>query len=381
MTRLPRTRVLVALVLVALTLAVVLSALVARAAFTSDMRCFWTGARFVAEGLDPYDSALWTPAVSGTGIDAFGSVREAPCPGRYGYPITTAVITLPLALMPLEVAAIVWHALLLVGVVLGVVLLARAAQLPRGGTLLLAVVVLYCEPFWQNVMSAQYGGIELLGAGLLSIANGGASLAAAVVVATLKPHVLPLAVIERLRRARARDIVAVAAILAVLLGISLMLRPSWPTEWLSELTGSRRSMSGSAATIWGLVTLVAGREVPAVSIAVSAAAALAFLLPLRGVPTDAFDRLAIAVVVWLLFVPYLLTGDQIVLAVAWCAIVRRSLSSPGLFLALVAAVDVASWSLYSIRIQEGIVMNTFVIPITAALLVFALRRHRSVAAT
>src|SRR6266540_945732 len=86
---------------------------------TTDFRCFWTGANFVATGRDPYDLAEWTRAVYSVGIDAFGRMRESNCFGSYPYPLTTAVAMLPLGVLPLTVAAPIWELLVFVAAVAG----------------------------------------------------------------------------------------------------------------------------------------------------------------------------------------------------------------------------------------------------------------------
>jgi hypothetical protein len=77
-------------------------------------------------------------------------------------------------------------------------------------------------------------------------------------------------------------------------------------------------------------------------------------------------------------VPYLSSADPVLLAVAWCAILRRAVGPPrstALLRVLVVAATVLPWALYALKDPVGVdVRNGLVIPATAALLAYALRR-------
>lgn len=170
--------------------------------------------------------------------------------------------------------------------------------------------------------------------------------------------------------------IAAAVILAVG-AASVMARPSWPVEWLAELTGHRTTIAGTSATIYGFTTWLTGQR--ALGLLMTVVVVLAFALLLRGIALrDPVDRVAVALTAGLLAVPYLSSGDPIVLAVAWCAILRRA--GPRQIAALVAlmvAADVLPWLLYLLRdpvAPPGDIRNALELPVTAALLVIALRR-------
>ncbi|MGB2711339.1 MAG: hypothetical protein WBC33_07465, partial [Conexibacter sp.] len=79
----------------------------------TDFFCFWTAARLMVGGEDPYDERVWAEATAGTIVDRSGRERSAPCPGRSGYPLTTSVALAPLGALPLAPAAVLWQALLI----------------------------------------------------------------------------------------------------------------------------------------------------------------------------------------------------------------------------------------------------------------------------
>ena len=200
------------------------------------------------------------------------------------------------------------------------------------------------------------------------------------VLLLLKPQVAPLVVLERARAAAPRALVAAAAAAFALVVASVVVRPEWPAEWVNELIGHRAAIAGTSATLYGLATWLTGQAT--VGLAVVALAVVSFALLLRGAFVgDALDRVAVAVTMGLLAVPYLSSGDPIVLAAAWCAILRRAGPRPlGIVLAVIVAADVVPWLLYVMRepaAPPGDIRNALELPVTAAVLAFALRRRPS----
>lgn len=360
-----------------------LSIALALAPQPTDLMCFWTGAHLVARGQDPYDPSTWSTAVAGLFPNWLGLLRRPPCPGSYAYPLSTAVATYPLGVLPLGVAAIVWMVLLLGGIAAGIVLLARAARFEPRRTLLFAAITLGSQPAWLTALTSQYGGLDLAALGLLALPRTVAQpgrFSLGMLLLSLKPHIAPFVMLERARAATHRALALGAAIIVGLILASLLIRPSWPGEWLSELVGHRSAIAASSATLYGFITWVSGRS--ELGIAVVMLALGAFVLGLRGARiSDPGDRVAVALTAGLLAVPYLSSGDPIVLAVAWCAILRRAgPRSIALGLALIGVADMVPWVLYAMRepvAPPGDVRNALELPFTAALLAIALHRPTS----
>src|SRR5258708_7011623 len=159
-----------------------------------DFICFWNGARSVEQGLDPYDEAIWSPAIGALYEAPPGMVKTPPCPGRYAYPLWTAMAMIPFGLLPLVAASVAWMVLLFASLGAGIVWLARAARFARQDALLFATLVLSSQPAWLTVRSAQFGGLELAALGLLAQASTGARPARSTIaffLLLLKPHVTP----------------------------------------------------------------------------------------------------------------------------------------------------------------------------------------------
>ena len=95
-----------------------------------DLWCFYHGGAAVLRGADPYDGPTWTALTDDPSRFAGPRVVKAPCPGAFGYPYWSALLFAPLALLPYDVAAGLWGALLIAGVLLGTGLAIRAAAAP-----------------------------------------------------------------------------------------------------------------------------------------------------------------------------------------------------------------------------------------------------------
>lgn len=367
----------------------ILGVAVALAPETTDFRCFWTGSVFVLSGQDPYNLDEWTRATSSLAMDAFGRLNGGNCFGTYPYPLTTAVALLPLGVLPLGVAAVIWEILIFAGAVAGIALLAQAASLPRSRGLMLVVLVLVSQPFEANVMTAQFGGLSLLALGLLaapSIASGRAG--AGLILAAMKPHVIPFVPLVRVRGQRLSAIAVAVAPLAIILVISLALRPTWPLGWLAEVGGQRRDMLGIEVSIWTLAS-VAG--IPALGPALAAAA----LVPLavaarRARDLHLVDLMAVVALAWLIVNPYGLTASHLApLAIAWVAILRRAITptiSAPLVLALFAVAGVMPWAMYLVRFDllayGGLEVTSALVPLaTAGVLAGALARSTEIVAS
>jgi hypothetical protein len=353
---------------------------------TTDFRCFWTGAAFVLGGRDPYDVAEWTRATSGVALDVFGRIRESNCPGRYAYPLTTAIAMLPFGLLPLGIAAAIWELLILIAAVAGAALLAQAAALSRSLGLALVVMVLVSQPFEQTVMSAQFGGLSLLAIGLLATPKlGSIRSGVGVLLAAMKPHVIPLVPLVRARGERAGVIATAAVPITLVLLVSLAVQPTWLLSWIAELGGQRREMFAASVSLWTLAA-VAGLPMLAAPLVALGVVPMT-VAALRARDLHIIDAIAVVALAWLILVPYGLTSDQVApLAVAWVAILRRAITpttSEPLVVALFAVASVFPWAMYLVRFDvlayHGLEVTSALVPLaTAAVLAIALARSAQV---
>jgi hypothetical protein len=295
----------------------------------TDFFCFWTAARLVIGGQDPYDERVWAEATAGTIVDRSGRERTSPCPGRTGYPLTTAAALAPLGALPLGTAATLWQALLIGGALCGTVLIWRALGTGAGGTGLFSTLVFASQPFAFTLITAQFGGLllGLVGIALALEAPRPRLAGAAFALLALKPHVVALALaavpLRWLWRGPRAALLGALLVTVALLVVSLALRPSWPASWVGELGGRRLGMTQGVPTVWSLATMATGDA--RLGIVVIAALGALYALAMRGRHLGTLDVAAVALVGTLLLSPYAGGHDQLLLAPAWGSVLAAAL--------------------------------------------------------
>ncbi len=350
---------------------------------TSDFFCLWTAARFVDTGVDPYDRAAWQAATGGIYPDLRGGLSASSCPGRYGYPLWTAVATAPFGLLPLEPSAILWMALSIGATIAGVAWSWRAFGGSRRFAALLAAIVVASQPFWILLISGQISGIALglagLGAYLFALRRAAAGGAALTLLA-LKPQIAGvLAVILAARALLRRRAILIGGVagLGPLFAVSLALQPGWPAEWMGEIAGRRVSVAALLPTAWGLSATVLGTVWPAVPMLILLVVAVRVLVGRHPVSDEWI--VAIGLPLSLFATPYAWSYDHLVLAVSWAAVLAVAARSTArlrwaLLGATVLLASVLPWILYAVAFTRGDETLSAVIPaLTAALTALALR--------
>jgi glycosyl transferase family 87 len=339
-------------------------------AYLMDPHYYWLGARILAQGADPYDATTWDAAVRAS-FAQFGAAMPPPWPASFRYPLWTAVAFFPLAALPLRAATAVWQALLITATVAGAVLTLRAAGAPSRTRPLFLTLVLASQPFIFTVIVGQFGGVMLLAAGAYAVAATSArqiTSGLALAALALKPHVtvalVPAMLADLIARRRWPAVGAAAGVGALLVGVSLALRPTWPLEWLSEL-----AIAGAAqpngANLTGVFTTFGIDRVWALAAIPLVLAAAAGLLAMS--PRASIDLVAVAACVSALITPYSGSHDQMLLAPAWARTLAIGLRSPPLSAAvllggLVLAASLLPWALYAfaLRSRPDEALNGFV---------------------
>jgi hypothetical protein len=352
-------------VVVIVALLVLVGAFAARSALwyqTADFFCLYQGSRTLTLGADPYDEATWQAAAGGLYPDPRGGMVLPPCPGRYGYPLWTAVALLPLGALPIEPASIAWTTLSIGASILGMAAAWRAFGGTRRYAALFAVAVVMSQPFWIFLLSGQISGLTLGIAGVTAWALargrerlGGVSL----VLLALKPQTSVLAIPAVLASAlvarRWRFILAALAAALVLTAVPLAFVHAWPVEWLGEVGGRRLRVISQMPTAWGFAAQTVGDPAWGV-ILLAAVVALAALIA-RG-HVDPARVFVLTIPLSLLATPYAWTYDYLVLAVAWGFILACAGRSAGrirgalLFAGLALAVALP-WVLYAVSFGRG----------------------------
>lgn len=217
----------------------------------NDFAGIWAGARAVAAGHDPYDPASWRSTVEALGT-------QAPDTEVFGYPAWVALALVPLALLPLTVAATVW-----LWVSIGVAVLALRALLRAvlpGAALehaLFGVVLFVAQPGYQTVENGQWTLLLLSAsiAAVLLIRSNRPSTAAAPAIAWLaKPQLFLFAAAGMTRASRRFGGTLVAAV-AIGVAASALLMPGWWVPWAKYVAPVR---AAHPATIFSLLAEIAG---------------------------------------------------------------------------------------------------------------------------
>jgi len=341
-----------------------------------DVWCFYHGGRAVLLHADPYDPAVWGALTADQTYVVAGRSVAPPCPGAFAYPYWTAVAFAPLALLPFDLASLLWSIVSLAAAALGIAWCWRAAGGgPPGITILYAAVVLGSLPFARLVTIGQLSGVLLALVGGLALALRSArpsTAGAALGGLLLKPQlwaVLAAAVLVRSRR-RGR-IIAGALVVALLLAVpSLVLFPDWPLRWAGEALGHRAEMAGALPSIWSLSTELTGSPA-AGALIVAIAVGLAWAA-LRGRPLSPVTLAALAIPFSLATAPYVYTYDHLALALTWavtCVLAARS-APAGRRIVLIALVTTASfipWAVYVANFSAESDTPNAVAPLLAAL--------------
>ena len=296
----------------------------------NDFSGIWAGGRAIVLGLDPYDAASWQE----TAVSLQGQSPESRV---YGYPGWIAVAMIPLGLLPVRDAALVWMVagIALAAIAVRALLRSRVRGLPAAHTLV-GLSLLMSQPalvaFYDGQWSFALLALTCVAILLMHRRPALAGLAGAAAVLA-KPQLFLIALPALARDAPRRSAVAALALIAAAIGLSLALAPGWPAEYLRHVLQARLPDRPRVTTLpTALFDLIgpAGLWLAALALVALALASLAFR---RG---DA--RLAVALSISLAFAPYTWSYDQLLLLVPLvlgCGVLLRT--SRARALALVTA--------------------------------------------
>ncbi len=366
--------------LVIAVLLLIAGAAAARAALwyqTTDFFCFYNGARSLVLGRDPYDPAWWVTQTGGLYPDPLRGSAPSSCPTQYGYPLWTAVLMLPLGLLPVEAAATLWMTISIGAAVLGARALWHAYGGSRTSATLFATLFVTSQPLWLLLISGQMSGVQLglLGAlALLLVRAREASAGAALALLAVKPQIvvltLPAMMVRLALERRGRAVAAALAGGVLLVIVPMALLPSWPLEWLVDVGPRRLQVVTLLPTAWGFSADVFGNALWGVALCAILIAACVLIA--RNV--DALSLLALSTSLSLVVTPYAWSYDFLVLACPWAFVLARvARARPARAFALRAGVAAVSsllpWLLYAVAFERGGETLSVLVPAATALLV------------
>ena len=277
-----------------------------------DLSRIWAGPRALLTGADPYDPATWAATAH-----ALGTLP--PDTPVYIYPPWVALVLVPLALLPLNVASLTWLVASVVAGITGLRFLLRVA-LP-GRPLMHAVAAAMLLLSWVGALSLVIGQWGFLLVAALSATVGllrrgrPASAGAAAVALIAKPQLFVLAAPAlalhalRDRRVGLRYLGVAVGISVALVALAWLAVPTWWPTWLFRVGGVQ--LGPDSDTVAGLLFALFGPQGPS---------ATPIVLVLLAVPALRFHPRAESwVAVWLALslvaAPYTNSYDQIILVV------------------------------------------------------------------
>ena len=354
----------------------------------TDFFCLYHGARSLVVGHDPYDEAWWKEVTGGLYPDPTSGGRLVPssCPGRYGYPLWTAVVMLPIGALPIEVAASAWMAISLGAALAGAWWAWLAVRGPARLAPLYAILVVTAQPLWLLVIYGQITGVMLGIAGLfaLLVARGHSAAGAALSGLALKPQIVALAIpamaLQALALRRWRLLAVAAGTGVAMIVVPMLFLPGWIFEWLDELVVRRARVAVFLPTAWGLGADVLGNA--ALGALLVAVVAIGCWLLVRRSRVDDVGLFALTLPLSLFATPYAWSYDFLVLFVSYAFVMARAAGAPPrtrmwLTVSAVALAGPVQWLLYTVAFARGNETPSAVVTAATALLVAAALRVRS----
>ncbi|HEY6201471.1 MAG TPA: glycosyltransferase family 87 protein [Candidatus Limnocylindria bacterium] len=354
----------------------------------TDFFCLYHGARSLVVGHDPYDEAWWKEVTGGLYPDpsSGGRLVRSSCPGRYGYPLWTAVVMLPIGALPIEYAASAWMAISFGAAFAGAWWAWLAVRGPARLAPLFGILFVTAQPLWLLVIYGQITGVMLGLAGLfvLLVARGRAVAGAALSGLALKPQIVALAIpaiaLRALAQRRWRVLAAVVGTGTAMVVVPMLFVPGWIFEWLDELVVRRARVAVFLPTAWGLAADVLGNA--AVGALLVAALVIGCWLLVRRSGVDDVGLFSLTLPISLFATPYAWSYDFLVLFVSYAFVLARAGSaSPRtrmwLTLGAVALAGPLQWLFYTVAFPRGNETLSAVVTAATALLVAAALRVRS----
>ena len=350
----------------------------------NDFASLYVMGRMLLTGGDQYDYPTYVAAHRAIGSRALTIVL--PDVASF-YPLTTAFVTVPFALLPLSLAAPAWFVTQAALSVASLVALAKRVMPAtfRRDAFVLVGLVAASQPAWLLAGGGNLGGFILaLAATATTLLVAGHPLlagAAAGALLVTKPQPLliaMLAVLVVLTRASALRVAASASgVILAAAALSIALRPAWIGEFLGQAGKVAAYASRTRqATVFGLL----GPELSWLAWTVVVAMVVALLLWARTRPSLPLVA-GVSVAVSLFCVPYGWSYDHLSLAITACVILAVAAtlgerSRVAILLTLAVAFVFIPWALYAIALSRGGESLSALVPLEMLVLLILVARRR-----
>lgn len=287
----------------------------------------------------------------------------------FPYPPWYALVTLPLALLPIQIAARIWFGLNFIMLFLSVWLMTDEwPPVKRLSSFLFAFIFV---PVLGSLFIGQYGFPVLIGAALFAYAlrNQKTPLTAlAAALLTFKPHLGALILLMGLvylflRRDEfsRRALTAILITGLLLFAVGFLASPLWPLDYFRSLTGfkdvSRCNQCNSLPMeLAGLINGGFGQAVW-FAIALLVLLGLWFIFQWKALSKDLHRLISLAVMITLLISPYLQNYDYILLLVPLFALAANAHRFDWLWLAFAYIIPFVGLGLFGVAGDVSLVIS------------------------
>jgi glycosyl transferase family 87 len=296
----------------------------------SDFFTFWLSGRFVLTAQNPYSADLWVAAHHQFGATWISDMT-------YIYPLPLSLFFVPLGLLPLYQAFVLWVALTQLMLLISVSLLLKPysfAVYKHYLAPLLAGIVLFRATI-VTLHNGQISGLLLLTTALIAYLWGKGRWWQGSIflpILALKPNLgLPIILLLSVYlvfRKQIRALLAAAGAGLVLVCIGLLQDPNWIVEFWRAGNAKLSATFGYSPTIWGVSAYLCNHNLACTAAYGGAAGVLLligciYVLGAKNASLPPIWAISFAVTVTLLLTPYTWPYDQLLLIIPIITVVMH----------------------------------------------------------
>ncbi len=295
-----------------------------------DFFTFWLGGKLTAQGLDVYDPSIWVGAHAINGSTWIPNLY-------YVYPLTTAVLFVPLGVLPIECAAVIWLVLSFVFIVASILLLLRLWMSPFWTKLIIPFTLglLLFRPVALIFLMGQIDGLLLfIIVVALYLLSKGKNATAHVLLGflILKPNIgVPILffyALWLLWQKRWKDLLFLGGSSLLLLFLPILIDPQWIQRYIH--VGLYKSQDQNIyPSLRGFAGLLTGNNPTAANILWLGGCLLVISVSLWAIlknnqKLSAAHIIGLSIIISLLITPYLRSYDLILLLVPLLKLIRNN---------------------------------------------------------
>jgi hypothetical protein len=343
---------------------------------------FWAAGKAILQGSDPYEPQTWRQIYEQEGQWRWQTDQPVSL-----YPLWTAFPFVPLAMLPVFWAALLWTVVSQLFLVLSVGLMIKGLGWDnyKEWLPLIITVLMIFEPFLLTILFGQLGMLLLvLMCGIFYLASRGHYAVAGILLgltlikAQLFIVVIPTLLLVMIFKRRWAFIVSFTITVMGLMISSWLLIPDWPVKWQANLVKTANVRLAMSPTVWGFSHTVAValqrsglRSVMSLLACLVLIGLVSYLWHMRRKSFGEGDQLAsflgLTMIVSLLTTPYMLSYDFAlllfpVMICLWLIQPLANLMRRVLLASLIGCATILPWVLLGISAQTGVETTSVLLP-------------------